>query len=136
MRGRGKLAGLLAVVLVAAPAPAQQAAEPVNPPPHTAPFPTLGTGYTDRQIQGSLNLGPELQRGQPARALLAERRRLDTALAALQPQRPGTVDAYVVAVALDSDPVFAREAREAGRVLTRRYDAEGRAITLAGPDGR
>jgi hypothetical protein len=136
MRGRGKLAGLLAVALVAAPAPAQQAAEPVNPPPHTAPFPVLGTGYNDRQIQGSLNLGPELQRGQPARAMLAERRRLDTALAALRPQRPGTVDAYVVAVALDSDPVFAREAREAGQVLARRYDAAGRSITLAGPDGR
>src|SRR6478609_4429351 len=136
MRGRGKLAGLLAVALVAAPALAQQAAEPVNPPPHTAPFPVLGTGYNDRQIQGSLNLGPELQRGQPAREMLAERRRLDAALATLQPQRRGTVDAYVVAVALDSDPVFAREAREAGQVLARRYDAVGRTITLAGPDGR
>src|SRR5690606_3024205 len=52
------------------------------------------------------------------------------------PQRRGTVDAYVVAIALDSDPVFAREAREAGRVLSRRYDAAGRTITLAGPDGR
>jgi hypothetical protein len=135
MRGRGKLAGLLAAALVAAPAPAQQA-EPVDPPPHTAPFPALGTGYNDRQIQGSLNLGPELQRGQTAHAMLAERRRLDAALAALQPQRRGTVDAYVVAVALDSDPVFAREAREAGQVLARRYDAAGRTITLAGPDGR
>ena len=41
-----------------------------------------------------------------------------------------------MAVALDSDPVFSREAREAGKVLTRRYGAEGRTITLAGPDGR
>ena len=136
MRGRGKLAALVAAVVLAGPAPAQQAAEAVNPPPHTAPFPNLGTGYNDRQIQGSLNLGPELQRGRPAREILAERRRLDAALAVLQPQRSGTVDAYVVAVALDSDPVFAREAREAGKVLARRYDAEGRTITLAGPDGR
>jgi hypothetical protein len=68
--------------------------------------------------------------------MLAERRKLDAALAALQPQRRGTVDAYVVADALDSDPVFAREAREAGQVLARRYDAAGRTITLAGPDGR
>lgn len=135
MRGRGTLAGVLAAALVAAPAPAQQATEAVTPPPHTAPFPNLGTGHNDRQIQGSLNLGPELQRGQSARALLAERRRLDAALAALAPQRPGTVDAYVVAVALDSDAVFAREAREAGKVLARRYDAAGRTITLAGPDG-
>ena len=45
------------------------------------------------------------------------------------------VDAYVVSVALDSDPVFGREAREAGRVLSRRYDAAGRTIVLAGSDG-
>jgi hypothetical protein len=136
MRGRGKLAGLLAAVLLAGPAPAQQAPEPVNPPPHFAPWPDLGTGQTEGQNQASLNLGPELQRGQSARAMLAERRRLDAALAALQPQRRGMIDAYVVAVALDSDPVFAREAREAGKVLTRRYGADGRTITLAGPDGR
>jgi hypothetical protein len=120
----------------AAPAPASRPSEPINPPPHIAPFPNLGTGYNETQAQGSLNLGPEMQRGQPAREMLAERRRLDAALAALQPQRRGTIDAYVVSVALDSDPVFSREAREAGNVLARRYDAEGRTITLAGPDGR
>src|SRR6185503_17422284 len=51
------------------------------------------------------------------------------------PQRSGTVDAYVVVAALDSDPVFAREARAAGEVLRRRYNAAGRTIVLAGPDG-
>ena len=121
---------------VGVPALAQQPAEPIHPPPHYAPWPNLGTGQNEGQIQGSLMLGPELQRAQSPRAMLAERRKLDAALAALQPQRPGTVDAYVVSVALDSDPVFSREAREAGRVLTRRYGAEGRTITLAGPDGR
>ncbi|OYW44531.1 MAG: peptidase C13 [Sphingomonadales bacterium 32-68-7] len=133
---RGKLAAFLAVAL-AIPATAQQSApEAIHPPPHTAPFPNLGIGQTQGQVQSSLALGPELNRGGSARDLLAERRRLDAALAALQPQRRGTVDAYVVAIALDSDPVFAREAREAGKVLTRRYGAAGRAITLAGPDGR
>ena len=121
---------------VGVPALAQQPAEPIHPPPHYAPWPNLGTGQNEGQIQGSLMLGPELQRAQSPRAMLAERRKLDAALAALQPQRRGTVDAYVVAIALDSDPVFSREAREAGRVLTRRYGAEGRTITLAGPDGR
>jgi hypothetical protein len=81
-------------------------------------------------------LGPELQRGLSAREMLNERRRLDEALDALQPQRSGTIDAYVVTVALDSDPVFGCEAREAGQVLSRRYAAAGRTITLAGPDGR
>src|SRR5688500_5366692 len=135
-RMRRWLAGLVAMAALAAPAPAQQPAEPLQPPPHTSPWPTLGTGRNDRQVEASLILGPELQRAQPAREMLAERRRLDAALAALQPQRRGTVDAYVVAIALDSDPVFGREAREAGRLLARRYDAAGRTITLAGPDGR
>lgn len=130
------LSGIVSLTLLAAPAAAQQPSEPIHPPPHFAPWPNLGTGQNEPQIQASFNLGPELQRGLSAREMLAERRRLDAALAALQPQRPGTVDAYVVAVALDSDPVFAREAREAGKVLARRYDAEGRAIILAGPDGR
>ena len=62
---------------------------------------------------------------------LADHRRLDAALAVLKPQRAGTVDAYVVVAALNSDPVFGREAREAGRVLSRRFDASGRTIVLA-----
>lgn len=49
----------------------------------------------------------------------------------LQPQRPGTIDAYVVSVGLDSDPVFGREAGEAAKVLGRRYGAIGRTIFLA-----
>jgi hypothetical protein len=130
-----KPAMLLGLALVAASAAAQQTPEPVQPPPHTSPWPMLGTGATQGMVEASYALGPELQRGQSARDLLADRRRLDRALAALLPQRKGVVDAYVVSVALDSDPVFSREAREAGKVLARRYDAAGRAITLAGPDG-
>jgi len=61
--------------------------------------------------------------------------RLRQAVANLQPQRPGTVDAYVVVAALDVDPVFNREAREAGRVLARRFDAEGRTLVLAHDEG-
>ncbi len=66
---------------------------------------------------------------------LAEQRRIDAALASVKPQRPGIVDAYVVVVALDGDPVFGREAREAGRVLSRRFDAAGRTIVLANDEG-
>lgn len=61
-------------------------------------------------------------------------RRISEALAQLKPQRPGVVDAFVVVAALDADPVFGREAREAGRVLARRFGAEGRAIVLAGDE--
>src|SRR4051812_14863401 len=61
--------------------------------------------------------------------------RLQAALSRLQPQRPGVVDAYVVVAALDADPVFNREAREAGRVLARRFDAQGRTLVLAHDEG-
>jgi hypothetical protein len=66
---------------------------------------------------------------------LAQHRKLSGALAGLQPQRPGTVDAYVLSIGLDSDPVFAREAAEAQKVLTRRYGATGRSVYLAAGAG-
>jgi hypothetical protein len=61
--------------------------------------------------------------------------RFQQALAELKPQRPGTVDAYVVVAALDTAPVFEREARETGRVLARRFGAEGRTLVLAEDEG-
>ncbi|HKX91537.1 MAG TPA: C13 family peptidase [Sphingomicrobium sp.] len=61
--------------------------------------------------------------------------RLASAIARLEPQRPGVVDAYVVVAALDADPVFGREAREAGRVLAARFDAAGRTLVLANDEG-
>lgn len=72
---------------------------------------------------------------EPPALELAEHRRIDAALAALKPQQPGIVDAYVVVIALDGDPVFSREAREAGRVLANRFDAAGRTIVLANDEG-
>ena len=61
--------------------------------------------------------------------------RLERALTSLKPQRPGIVDAFVVVAALDGDRVFGREAREAGRVLARRFDAAGHTIVLAADEG-
>lgn len=61
--------------------------------------------------------------------------RFQQAIASLKPQRPGTVDAYVVVAALDTSPVFEREAREAARVLAKRFDAEGRTLVLAEDEG-
>ena len=110
--------------------------EPVEPAPHIAGWPDLRTGASPEMREASWSLGPEMQRGRFAREMLEDRRRLDDALEALAPQRRGTVDAYVLVVALDSDPVFAREAREAASVLARRYDAQGRTLVLAGPDGQ
>ncbi len=127
--------GLAALSFLTAPLGAQSSDQSNQPPEHTAPFPNLGTGENREEIVDSYKLAPQLRRGVPVREMLEQRRRLTRALNDLSAQRPGIVDAYVVTIALDSDPVFAREAREAGRVLSRRYDGAGRMLTLAGPDG-
>ena len=129
------IAGLVAALL-GAPALSQSApAAPRDPPPHTMPYPDLASGKTDAERRRSYELSPELHRAVSPAQIRAQRQRLDAALEALAPQRAGTSDAYVLTIALDSDPVFAREAREAGRVLAARYGAMGRTLTLAGPDG-
>jgi hypothetical protein len=61
--------------------------------------------------------------------------RFNHALAQLKPQSPDSVDAYVVVAALDTSPVFEREAREAGRVLSSRFGARGRTLVLAEDEG-
>jgi hypothetical protein len=128
-RWRWAAAGLLAAAAGAL------AAQGWGAPEHKAAWPGLVSGKSLTEASASLDLGPDLERGRTPAFELAEHRRLDAALAAIAPQRPGVVDAYVVAMALDSDPVFGREAREAGKVLARRYDAAGRTIVLAGTDG-
>ncbi len=123
----------IAALCVSSVAVAQSASS--QPPEHTAEWPGLASGQDDQSRKTSIEQGPELTRGVSVAELLRQESLLNTALSSLQPQRAGTVDAYVVTVALDSDPVFAREAREAAKVLSRRYGGEGRTITLAGPDG-
>jgi hypothetical protein len=129
------IAVLVGPLFVIPASPRLSAQDPHQPPPHTAPFPNLGIGQTPEERRQSFDLSPELRRGVTAAELRAQDARLDAALAALAPQRPGTADAYVLTIAFDSDPVFAREAREAAKVLSARYGAKGRTLTLAGPDG-
>ncbi len=132
-RGSSIIAGLCAALL-AVPALSQSSPAAV-PPAHTLPWPDLASGKNEAERRKSYELGPELHRAVTPAGMRAQARRLDDALARLAPQRPGTPDAYVPSIALDSAPVFAREAREAGRVLAARYGAKGRTLTLAGPDG-
>jgi hypothetical protein len=135
---RGAIIGGVLAALLAVPAVSQSSAQstPANqPPPHTLPYPDLASGTTEAERRRSYELSPELHRGVSPAAIRAQARKLDAALGALQPQTPGAVDAYVLSIALDSDPVFAREAREAAKVLGQRYGAEGRTLVLAGPDG-
>jgi len=127
---RGRTLAVAAALWAAGAVAAQE-----RPPEHLQPPPLVG-GAPPHELAAAAALGFQMERDRDPRAVLAEGRRLEAALAALKPQRPGVVDAYVLSVALDSDAVFAREARETGRVLARRYGADGRALVLAGADGR
>jgi len=124
----------VATVTLALLGAAASAQDQYAPPRHTQPPPAIGKSDEDIVVQA--NNGIQVERDRTPQWELAEHRRLERALAGVAPQRKGVVDAYVVAVGLDSDAVFGREAREAGSVLARRYGAEGRTIVLAGSDGR
>jgi hypothetical protein len=121
---------LIGALLLGAASPVLAQVDPDST--HRRDWPQLTSGETPSDISEALAEGPQLERGRSAKWLLDQRRKLNRALDGVLPQRKGVVDAYVVSVALDSDPVFGREAREAGKVLTRRYDAAGRSLTLAG----
>lgn len=56
---------------------------------------------------------------------------MQTALAGLAPQRPGTPDVYVLSLSLWDDNVFEKEASETAAVLARRFKAEGRTMVLS-----
>ena len=129
MRTLGRWIASFALALSAA-----ASSQTYQPPRHTQPPPMIVDG-SPMEVLERADAGTQIERGRSPAEELEEHRKLDRALHALLPQRPGTVDAYVVAIALDSDPVFAREARVAGQVLGRRYGAAGRTIVLAGSDG-
>ena len=99
--------------------------------PRHAPI-TFTQRLTDADLDLAGQQGLSIEHSPDARYRLAEHRRLEAALTAVRSQRKGVVEAFVLTVALDSDEVFAREAREADRVLTRRYNAGGHSIVLAG----
>ncbi|WP_242147712.1 C13 family peptidase [Sphingomonas sp. BAUL-RG-20F-R05-02] len=127
MRVRRSFEWLFASALVLSVAASAQTRAPAKKPVAAEQDDDEFGQYTAQGFQFEHARSPEWQ--------LAEHRRLDRALAGVQPQRKGVVDAYVLVAGLDSDAVFGREAREAAKVLTRRYDAAGHTIVLGGPDG-
>lgn len=126
-----RLAALLTLALPAASTP-----QAYQAPRHLARPPALLFAGSPLEILVRADAGTQIERDRSPKDELGEHRKLERALRALAPQRPGVVDAYLVSIALDSDPVFGREARAAGEVLQRRYGAAGRTIVLAGSDGR
>ena len=110
------------------------AAAPYAPPRHTQTAPMLDNlSPAELALEGQR--GTTMERARSAKWQLAEHRRLIVALARIAPGRNGLVDAFVLSVGTDSDPVFGREAREAARVLSRRYGAATRTLVLAGTVG-
>jgi hypothetical protein len=76
---------------------------------------------------------PDLQQAGVAveNALLAQRRLLDSALAALAPGKPGVIDMYLLAVAGDgAQEVFRREVEFVRTQFDERYGTGGRSIAL------
>ena len=128
-----KLSAALALVLTCTAS--AQTLSRYRPPQHTIGASPLLVAGSEVELEMRADAGTQIEGDRAPADELAEHRKLDRALSALAPQRAGTVDAYVVAIALDSDPVFGREARAAADVLQRRYGAAGRTLVLAGSDG-
>ncbi len=126
----------LAALLLTLPAVAStQSAGSYQAPIHSSRNSPLFLVPDEATLRMRADAGMQIEQSRDPVQELAEHRKLTRALAALLPQRTGTVDAYVISIALDSDPVFGREARVAGNVLAARYGAQGRTIVLAGSDG-
>jgi Peptidase C13 family len=66
---------------------------------------------------------------------LAQHVRMEQAFAALQPQRRGVVDAYVLSVGFWDEHVFQNEAAGAASVLGQRFNAQGRTLILTNGEG-
>ena len=79
--------------------------------------------------------GWSMEQNRPPTWHLAQHDKLTTALAKIAPQRKGIVDAYVVVIGLDSDPVFKKETAEVLNVLQRRFGASTRSLRLAAGSG-
>jgi hypothetical protein len=127
----------VAALLLTLPAVASTQSGPggYRAPQHTSRNSPLFLVPDEATLRMRADAGMQIEQSRDPADALAEHRKLDRALRALLPQRAGVVDAYVISIALDSDPVFGREARVAGDVLSARYGAHGRSIVLAGSDG-
>lgn len=74
--------------------------------------------------------GWSMEQNRTAAWHLAQHQKLSKAIGKILPQRAGIIDAYVVVIGMDSDPVFQKEAAEVLKVLERRYGATGRSLLL------
>lgn len=117
-----------AAILGAAAMLAAQAAWPQQPATTTPVQPSQPVVYHGEGLQGGeYEIAPAAAAQQEAR--------IETALAALKPQRAGVHDVYVITAALWGEHVFESEATQAADLLIQRYGADGRAIVLSNDTG-
>ncbi len=88
----------------------------------------------------SAQMGMQWEQGHSAAWHLDQHRRMAATLGSITPGKKGVVDAFVLVIGLDADPVFGKESAETARVLSRRYNAIGHTVILASgsniaPDG-
>lgn len=109
MRASGLVAAIFGAVLLTAtvPATAQQQRDPFN-----GQF-------------GAFEIAPQPREAARLADLMGD------SLDALQPQRPGVQDVYLMSVSFWGDPVFEREATQAEEILRNHLGAEGRSIILS-----
>jgi Peptidase C13 family len=91
-------------------------------------FATASSAQVNEQM--AIN-GWSMEQNRAAAWHLAQHQKLSKSIGKILPQRAGVVDAYVVVIGLDADPVFQRESAEALKVLERRFAATGRSILLS-----
>jgi hypothetical protein len=91
----------------------------------------LTTASSAQLSEGMAINGWSMEQNRPSAWHLWQHEKLSKAIGKILPQRKGTVDAYVLVVGLDADPVFQKESAEVLKVLERRYAAAGRSMLLA-----
>lgn len=89
----------------------------------------------EQRAREAARLGVVIARAHGPKEALRQNRLMSVALGKLKAERRGVADAYVIVAGLDSDGVFGREAVETGRVLSRRFDGEGRTLVIANGTG-
>ena len=104
----------LGTLLLTLPAVAStQGAPGYAAPQHTSRNSPFFLVPDEATLRMRADAGMQIEQARDPAGELAEHRKFDRALRALLPQRAGIVDAYVIAIALDSDPVFGRGHRSA-----------------------
>lgn len=89
---------------------------------------------TEALQKQAANLGYQQSMGINSKSLWEDEKTLHKVLMELKPQDPKKSDIYLIVAALDSDAVFGREANETAKLLSKKYQANGRTIILSTGD--